>query len=101
MQSKRYPKEMQEDFIDAFNYLKNSPDCNGKVGAVGFCYGGGIANMMAVRVPDLAAAVPFYGSQPAAEDVPILQRQEFDTAPTVRFYAEGNFYMHLEASFLD
>ncbi|MDB5115854.1 MAG: dienelactone hydrolase family protein [Mucilaginibacter sp.] len=70
MQSKRDPKEMEEDFIDAYYYLKNNKDCNGKVGVVGFCYGGGIANMMAVRIPDLAAAVPFYGSQPAAADVP-------------------------------
>jgi carboxymethylenebutenolidase len=69
MQSKRDPKEMEEDFIDAFHYLKDNKDCNGKVGVVGFCYGGGIANMMAVRIPDLAAAVPFYGSPPAAEDV--------------------------------
>jgi carboxymethylenebutenolidase len=81
MQSKRDPKEMQEDFIDAFNYLKNDPDCNGKVGVVGFCYGGGIANMMAVRLPDLAAAVPFYGSQPAAEDVPNIK------APLLLHYA--------------
>ncbi|MEL6143020.1 MAG: dienelactone hydrolase family protein, partial [Bacteroidota bacterium] len=46
---------------------------SGKVGVVGFCFGGWISNMMAVRVPDLAAAVPFYGSQPAAEDVPNIQ----------------------------
>ena len=70
MQAKRDKAEMEWDFIDAFNTLKNRPDCNGKIGVVGFCYGGGIANMMAVRLPDLAAAVPFYGSQPAAEDVP-------------------------------
>lgn len=70
MQSKRDPKEMQEDFIAAYEYLKNHKDCNGKVGVVGFCYGGGIANMMAVRVPGLAAAVPFYGLQPALTDVP-------------------------------
>ncbi|EHQ25202.1 dienelactone hydrolase family protein [Mucilaginibacter paludis] len=81
MQSKRDPKEMQEDFIDAYNYLKNHPDCNGKIGVVGFCYGGGIANMMAVRIPDLAAAVPFYGSQPAAEDVPRIK------APLLLHYA--------------
>ena len=73
MQSKRNPKEMEEDFIAAFDCLKMNPDCNGKIGVVGFCYGGGIANMMAVRVPDLAAAVPFYGSQPAAEDVPKIK----------------------------
>jgi len=81
MQSKRDPKEMQEDFIAAFEYLKNHKDCNGKVGVVGFCFGGGIANMMAVRVPDLAAAVPFYGSQPAAEDVPKIK------APLMLHYA--------------
>lgn len=81
MQSKRDPKEMEEDFIDAFHYLKNHPDCNGKVGVVGFCYGGGIANTMAVRVPDLAAAVPFYGSQPKAEDVPQIK------APLLLHYA--------------
>lgn len=69
MQSKRNPKEMEEDFIAAYEYLKNHKDCNGKVGVVGFCYGGGIANTLAVRVPDLAAAVPFYGGQPAAADV--------------------------------
>ncbi|GAB2986966.1 dienelactone hydrolase family protein [Mucilaginibacter puniceus] len=70
MQSKRNPKEMEEDFIAAYEYLKNHKDCNGKVGVVGFCYGGGIANTLAVRIPDLKAAVPFYGSQPAAADVP-------------------------------
>ncbi len=81
MQSKRDKNEMEQDFIDAFNYLKNHKDCNGKVGVVGFCYGGGIANMMAVRVPDLAAAVPFYGSQPTAEDVPKIK------APLLLHYA--------------
>ena len=59
----------QEDFLAAFAVLKSRPDCTGKVGAVGFCYGGGIVNMLATRVPDLAAAVPFYGSQPKPEDV--------------------------------
>jgi len=81
MQSKRDPAQMQEDFIAAFDYLKNNADCNGKIGVVGFCYGGGIANMMAVRIPDLAAAVPFYGSQPAAEDVPKIK------APLLLHYA--------------
>jgi len=81
MQSKRDPKEMLEDFIAAFEYLKKQPDCNGKVGVVGFCFGGGIANSMAVRVPDLAAAVPFYGNQPAAEDVPKIN------APLLLHYA--------------
>lgn len=73
MQAKRDKGEMEQDFIDAFEYLKNNKDCNGKVGVVGFCFGGGIANMMAVRVPDLAAAVPFYGAQPAVEDVPKIK----------------------------
>ncbi len=61
---------MLEDFIAAFEYLKTHPECNGKVGVVGFCFGGWISNMMAVRVPDLMAAVPFHGGQPSAEEVP-------------------------------
>jgi len=73
MQSKLDKNKMLEDFISAFYYLKNNKDCNGKVGVVGFCFGGWIANMMAVDLPDLAAAVPFYGSQPSAEDVPKIQ----------------------------
>ncbi|UCV06020.1 dienelactone hydrolase family protein [Dechloromonas denitrificans] len=58
----------REDFIAAFGHLKQLPEGNGKVGVVGFCYGGSIANVLATRIPDLAAAVPFYGAQPAAED---------------------------------
>ncbi len=73
MQSKRDRNEMLEDFIAAFYYLKSHPNCNGKVGVVGFCFGGWISNMMAVRVPELAGAVPFYGGQPAAEDVPKIK----------------------------
>ncbi|RFM31139.1 dienelactone hydrolase family protein [Chitinophaga silvisoli] len=69
MQAKRDKNEMLEDFIAAFEYLKGNRDCNGKVGVVGFCFGGWIANMMAVKVPDLAAAVPFYGSQPSRDQV--------------------------------
>lgn len=69
MQAKRDKNEMLEDFIAAFDYLKGNKDCNGKVGVVGFCFGGWIANMMAVKVPDLAAAVPFYGSQPSRDQV--------------------------------
>lgn len=69
LQAKRDKNEMLEDFIAAFEYLKSNKDCNGKVGVVGFCFGGWIANMMAVKVPDLAAAVPFYGSQPARDQV--------------------------------
>ena len=68
MQSKRDRNEMLEDFIAAFEYLKTNENCNGKIGVVGFCFGGWISNMMAVKVPDLAAAVPFYGGQPT-EDI--------------------------------
>jgi len=70
MQRERDRQEMLNDFIAAFNYLKNHPECTGNVGVVGFCFGGWISNMMAVRVPDLKAAVPFYGGQPDAADVP-------------------------------
>ena len=64
MQRTRDRDEMLEDFIAAFEYLKANENCNGKIGVVGFCFGGWISNMMAVKVPDLAAAVPFYGGQP-------------------------------------
>jgi carboxymethylenebutenolidase len=56
------------DFVAAANYLKGIPECTGRIGAVGFCYGGGIVNMLATRLPDLVAAVPFYGAQPTAEE---------------------------------
>lgn len=56
------------DFTAASLVLKGLPDGNGKVGVVGFCYGGGIANFLATRLPDLAAAVPFYGGQPTTEE---------------------------------
>lgn len=59
----------KQDFLAAEAYLKTLPEGNGKVGVVGFCYGGGIANFLATQVPDLAAAVPFYGSQPPTSDV--------------------------------
>jgi carboxymethylenebutenolidase len=58
----------REDLIAAAGVLKNLPEGNGKVGVVGFCYGGGIANFLATRIPDLGAAVPFYGGQPSEED---------------------------------
>jgi carboxymethylenebutenolidase len=81
LQSKRDRNEMLEDFIAAAEYLKNYKDSNGKVGVVGFCFGGWIANMMAVRIPDLAAAVPFYGGQPPVEEVPKIK------APLLLHYA--------------
>jgi carboxymethylenebutenolidase len=81
LQSKRDRNEMLEDFIAAYEHLKSHPECTGKAGVVGFCFGGWIANMMAVRIPDLSAAVPFYGGQPAAEDVPKIQ------APLLLHYA--------------
>lgn len=59
----------REDFIAAATALKKLPEGNGKLGVVGFCYGGGIANFLATRLPDLDAAVPFYGAHPPAEDV--------------------------------
>jgi carboxymethylenebutenolidase len=65
--------KIREDFVAAADFLKKRPDSTGKVAVVGFCYGGSIANMLATRVPDLAGAVPFYGGQPAAADVPKIK----------------------------
>ena len=56
------------DFIAGAKFLKGLPNCTGKIGAVGFCWGGGIVNMLATRLPDLVAGAPFYGQQPTAED---------------------------------
>ena len=58
-----------QNFINAYNYLATRKDYNGKAGCVGFCWGGGMANSLAVNLPDLKAAVAFYGRQPAAEEV--------------------------------
>jgi carboxymethylenebutenolidase len=63
----------REDFVAAANWLRARPETNGKLGAVGFCYGGGIVNLLATRVPELAAGVPFYGSAPNLEDVPKIK----------------------------
>ncbi len=61
--------EILEDFVSAVEFLESHPDCTGKIGVVGFCFGGWVSNMLAVRLPYLNASVPFYGSQPTAEDV--------------------------------
>ncbi|MGN6547643.1 MAG: YghX family hydrolase [Aureliella sp.] len=83
MQAKRKPEEMVEDFVAGAEYLDKHPKSNGKVGVVGFCYGGGIANTLAVRIPDVIdAAVPFYGRQPNPEDVKKIK------APLLIHYAE-------------
>ncbi len=73
MQRKRDRNEMLEDFIAAYDYLKGHPECNGKIGVVGFCFGGWISNMMAVKVPGLKASVPFYGGQPSAEETAMIK----------------------------
>lgn len=72
LQKKRDRYKMLEDFIAAYNYLRTHKDCNGHIGVVGFCFGGWISNMMAVKVPSLSAAVPYYGGQPAVEDVSLI-----------------------------
>jgi carboxymethylenebutenolidase len=72
------------DFVAAANYLKTLPQCTDKIGVVGFCYGGTIANMLATRLPDLGAAVPFYGGQPSAEDAAKIK------APLLIHYAEND-----------
>ena len=76
------PAKVREDFVAAAGYLKSRPDCTGKIAVVGFCFGGGIANFLATRLPDLAAAVPFYGVQPKSEDVVRIK------APLLIHYAE-------------
>ncbi len=63
----------REDFVTAVGWLKARRETNGKVGAVGFCYGGGMVNLLATRVPDLAAGVAFYGSAPNLGDVPKIK----------------------------
>jgi carboxymethylenebutenolidase len=82
MQAKRNPAQMIEDFIAAAEVLKAHPKSNGKVGAVGFCYGGGVVNTLAFRIPKtIAAGVPFYGRQPSADNVPEIE------APLLIHYA--------------
>lgn len=73
--------ELMANFFAAFEYLRDHEDSTGRVGCVGFCYGGGVCNALAVAYPDLAASVPYYGRQPAAEDVPSIE------APLMIHYA--------------
>jgi carboxymethylenebutenolidase len=75
-------KKRAEDLVTGAVFLKSHPECSGRIGAVGFCFGGGVVNMLAVRLPDLAAGVPFYGSQPSAEDAAKIK------APLLIHYAE-------------
>jgi carboxymethylenebutenolidase len=75
--------KMQQDFLAAAKWLKARPDTTGKLGAVGFCFGGGVVNQLAVALgPELNAAVPFYGAQPKAEDVAKIK------APVLAHYGE-------------
>lgn len=73
--------KMFEDFVACADWLKSRPACTGKIGVVGFCFGGTMANKLAVRLPDLAAAVPFYGRQPSAADAAKIK------APLLLHYA--------------
>jgi len=82
LQKKVEPVKLMEDFFAAYGFLKGHEAVSGKVGCVGFCYGGGVCNALAVAFADLAAAVPFYGRQPKAEDVAKIK------APLLLHYAE-------------
>jgi len=82
LQSQVDPTKLMNDFFAAVEFLMADKSITGKVGITGFCYGGGVANAAAVAYPELGAAVPFYGRQPRAEDVPRIQ------APLLIHYAE-------------
>jgi carboxymethylenebutenolidase len=84
LQAKLDPAKLLEDFFASFEFLRDHKDSTGKVGAVGFCYGGGVCNALAVARPELAASVPYYGRQPRAEEVPAIQ------APLLIHYAAGD-----------
>jgi carboxymethylenebutenolidase len=81
MQRQLDPGKLMADFFAAFEFLRDHESATGKVGAVGFCYGGGVCNALAVAYADLAASVPFYGRQPEAVDVPAIK------APLLIHYA--------------
>jgi carboxymethylenebutenolidase len=82
LQSEVDPVKLMNDFFAGFEYLKSREDASGKVGCVGFCYGGGVCNALAVAYPELSASVPFYGRQAAEKDVPKIK------APLLLHYAE-------------
>ena len=82
LQSEVDPVKLMNDFFAGFEYLKSREDASGKVGCVGFCYGGGVCNALAVAYPKLSASVPFYGRQAAEKDVPKIK------APLLLHYAE-------------
>jgi carboxymethylenebutenolidase len=84
MQAKLDRDKLAEDWVAAVQFLQKHPASTGRVGCVGFCYGGAVSNMLAVRIPGLACAVAFYGGQPAAEDVPRIQ------APLLLHYASND-----------
>lgn len=84
LQAKVDPTKLMNDFFAAIEYLLADGRTTGKVGITGFCYGGGVANAAAVAYPELAAAVPFYGRQPRAEEVPAIK------APLLLHYAEND-----------
>lgn len=82
MQASLPPEKLMEDFFAAHEFLRDHADSTGKVGCVGFCYGGGVCNALAVAYPELAVSVPFYGRQPEAAEVPAIR------APLLLHYAE-------------
>lgn len=82
LQAKLDPAKLLEDFFASFAFLRDHKDSTGRVGAVGFCYGGGVCNALAVAYPDMGASVPYYGRQPRAEEVPAIK------APLLVHYAE-------------
>jgi carboxymethylenebutenolidase len=82
LQSGLDPAKLMADFFAGYEHLATREDATGRVGCIGFCYGGGVCNALAVAYPELAASVPFYGRQPEAADVPAIR------APLLIHYAE-------------
>jgi carboxymethylenebutenolidase len=82
LQAKLDPAKLLQDFFASFEYLRDHDESTAKVGAVGFCYGGGVCNALAVAYPEMAASVPYYGRQPKASEVPAIN------APLLIHYAE-------------